>query len=116
MTRPVLIAILAVTLVTPGVQAAEMKMPMKSHTHAQGFEAENDAAMADMMEAMAVKPSGNPDKDFARMMLAHHRGAVAMAKTELKYGKDSELRALSAGIVAAQEKEIAQMEAWLKAH
>jgi len=36
--------------------------------------------MQNMMEAMNVKPSGNPDRDFVLMMTPHHQGAVAMAK------------------------------------
>jgi uncharacterized protein (DUF305 family) len=38
------------------------------------------ASMQNMMEAMNVKPSGNPNRDFVLMMTPHHQGAVAMAK------------------------------------
>jgi uncharacterized protein (DUF305 family) len=72
-----------------------------------------DQSMQTMMKNMAVKPTGDPDKDFVLMMLPHHQGAVDMAKVELAYGKDPELRRLATGIVAAQEKEIAEMKAWL---
>jgi uncharacterized protein (DUF305 family) len=62
---------------------------------------------------MQVKPTGKPDEDFVRMMIPHHQGAVDMAKVELEYGTDPELRQLASNIVAAQDKEIAQMRAWL---
>ncbi len=60
--------------------------------------------------------SGNADQDFVAMMLPHHQGAVDMAKTELQYGKDPELRALARNIIAAQDKEIAEMQAWQLKH
>jgi uncharacterized protein (DUF305 family) len=71
------------------------------------------ASMQKMMKAMNAKPTGNPDKDFVVMMLPHHQGAVDMAKVELQYGTDPELRQLATDIIAAQDKEIAQMQAWL---
>jgi uncharacterized protein (DUF305 family) len=65
---------------------------------------------------MNVKPTGEPDKDFVVMMTPHHQGAIDMAKVELQYGKDPELLKLATDIVAAQEKEIAEMEEWLARH
>jgi uncharacterized protein (DUF305 family) len=72
------------------------------------------ASMKTMMNSMNVKPTGKPDKDFVLMMIPHHQGAIDMAKVELQYGADPELRQLATDIVAAQEKEIAQMKAWLE--
>jgi uncharacterized protein (DUF305 family) len=72
------------------------------------------ASMKTMMTSMNVKPTGQPDKDFALMMIPHHQGAIDMAKVELQYGTDPELRQLATDIVAAQEKEIAQMKTWLE--
>lgn len=46
------------------------------------------------------------DAAFVRGMIAHHQGAVDMAKIQLKYGKDAEMRQLAEDIIKAQEQEI----------
>ncbi|MEE3662299.1 DUF305 domain-containing protein [Brenneria sp. g21c3] len=69
-----------------------------------------DQMHAQMQEGMQ---SGDPDVAFAKGMIAHHQGAIEMAKTELKYGKDPELRKLAENIINAQQPEIDQMQAWL---
>lgn len=79
---------------------------------AKAYAAANDA----MMKGMGVKPTGDADRDFVAMMLPHHRGAVDMARVELRYGRDPVLRKLAAAIVAAQEREIAQMRGWQGEH
>lgn len=73
------------------------------------------AANAKMHEGMAIEFSGDADVDFARGMIAHHQGAIDMAKVEIEHGKDPKLRALAEEIIKAQEAEIADMQAWLKA-
>ncbi|MFT3730425.1 MAG: DUF305 domain-containing protein [Hyphomicrobium sp.] len=75
-----------------------------------------EAAMQKMHEAMMVGYTGNADVDFVKGMIPHHQGAIDMAKVELQYGKDPELRKLAEDIVNAQESEIAFMNAWLAKH
>jgi Domain of unknown function (DUF305) len=75
----------------------------------QPFLSENAAAMNKMMADMTVKPSGDVDRDFVAMMVPHHQGAVDMAKTELKYGHNEQLRRLAQEIVANQQQEIVAM-------
>ena len=70
--------------------------------------------METMHAAMAhVEPSGNDDTDFANMMLPHHQAAVDMARTELLYGNDPQMRRLAQEIIADQESEIQLMQLWL---
>jgi uncharacterized protein (DUF305 family) len=91
----------------------DMSKPMGNHSPSSRAFAE---ANAKMHKDMAIKYSGDADADFVRGMIPHHSGAIDMAKIELKYGKDPELRKLAEGIIKAQEAEIVEMNAWLKAH
>jgi uncharacterized protein (DUF305 family) len=75
----------------------------------QPFLSENDAAMNNMMADMTIKPTGDVDRDFVAMMVPHHQGAVDMAKAELKYGHNEQLRRLAREIVANQQQEITVM-------
>ncbi|ACT11596.1 MULTISPECIES: DUF305 domain-containing protein [Pectobacterium] len=83
----------------------------ESSSSQQAYMKGMDAMHTEMMEGLK---SSDPDIAFAKGMIAHHRGAIDMAKTELQYGKDPELRKLAEEIIKAQQPEIDQMEAWLK--
>jgi hypothetical protein len=76
---------------------------------ASGFQATIGDAVARMHSAMDVPFSGDPDRDFARMMIPHHQGAIDMAIAELRYGKDERLRRLAQEIIVDQQQEIAVM-------
>lgn len=75
-------------------------------------QAYRDANMA-MHQAMDIEFTGNPDIDFVTGMIAHHQGAIDMAKIVLEHGSDPEIKTLAQGIIAAQEGEIAFMRDWL---
>jgi hypothetical protein len=74
------------------------------------FLAENEVAMARMMEAMAVHPTGDLDRDFVAMMTPHHQGAMDMAVIYLRHGGNGQLRRLAQEIVVTQQQEIAAMQ------
>jgi uncharacterized protein (DUF305 family) len=73
-----------------------------------------EQAMERMHKDMSIAPSGDPDRDFAAMMIPHHQGAVDMAKVELQFGKDPVLRRLAQGIIIEQLQEIEVMERELR--
>lgn len=66
----------------------------------------------DMMTAMKIK---DPDVAFLCGMIPHHRGAIAMAEVELKYGKNDWAKNLAKQIITAQKQEISDMIAKLNA-
>ncbi|KVJ82573.1 CopM family metallochaperone [Enterobacter asburiae] len=86
--------------------SASSSSSSSSQEYMSGMKGMHDKMMA------AVKES-DPDKAFAKGMVAHHEGAIAMAETELKYGKDPEMRKLAQDIIKAQKGEIEQMNTWL---
>ena len=105
--------ILSVGLLGLSVQAGA---PVKGNQAADGDDwSELVASMDKMHMAMgAVKRSGDSDVDFVRLMLPHHQAAIDMAKTELLYGKDAQMRRLAQEIITDQQLEIELMQRWLK--
>ncbi len=68
----------------------------------------------EMHSNMNIKYTGEPDVDFILGMIPHHQGALEMAKVQLKYGSDPEIRKLASNIIKAQKKEIKYMKDYLK--
>ncbi|UUW72119.1 CopM family metallochaperone [Pseudomonas oryzihabitans] len=101
--------LLALTLLAGGVaQAAETQ-----HQNHQDMQKSMEAMHQGMEEGLKAK---DPDLAFAKGMLAHHEGAVDMARYQLQHGKDPEMRTLAEDIIQAQQKEIDQLNRWIKAH
>lgn len=90
----------------------EMKMDMRrGHTMNMGME--------EMMTSMNANLEGKTGDAFDRVfldeMIVHHQGAVSMANLALTNAGHQEIKDLAAGIIAAQNKEIAEMKAWQQA-
>jgi YVTN family beta-propeller protein len=79
----------------------------KADGHNPSFARELMNGMAKMdRDMMAAPMTGDPDHDFASMMIPHHLGAVDMAKAELLHGKDPILRRLAVEIIVTQRQEV----------
>src|SRR6266404_9677540 len=91
-------------------------------THAHGSQPTADPDWSELIASMdkmhmamgAIERSGNNDVDFVRLMLPHHQAAIDMAKTQLLYGKDAQMRRLAQEIITDQQSEIELMQLWLK--
>lgn len=105
---------LLVLCLIPVVSYAEMDHSMHMNIQAKsGYEEKYDNINMQMHKDMTVEYSGNADVDFVKGMIAHHQGAVDMAKVQLEYGKDPEMRKLAENIISSQEVEIKEMKDWL---
>jgi uncharacterized protein (DUF305 family) len=93
-----------------GKGMGSMKPNPKDNASTKEFKAADRA----MMKDMDVPYTGNADVDFRTHMIPHHKGAVAMAKVALAHAKDAGTKAMAQKIIDDQEKEISEMEAWLK--
>ncbi len=88
-----------------------MKMEAKS-----AGDTEMNAAMSRMMQKMsAMKLTRVQDRDFMMMMIPHHHSAVDMAQIELRRGTNPKLKSLARDIIKSQDREIRQMQGWLRA-
>jgi uncharacterized protein (DUF305 family) len=68
--------------------------------------------MGKMMTDKLGASDANYDDRFISMMVAHHEGAVMMSKDALTKTSKPELKKLAESIIAAQNKEIADMKQW----
>jgi uncharacterized protein (DUF305 family) len=79
----------------------------------------NWSALSDAMKTMhrsvaEVSASKDSDLNFVNLMLPHHQAAVDMAKAQLQYGVDPQMRRLAQEIVTDQQSEMELMRLWLK--
>lgn len=111
-------AIFLFCIVPTTVPAALPGSPSPAGTPAAKAEwSEFAANMKAMHMAMSsLGPSGNSDADFVRLMLPHHQAAIDMARTQLMYGTDPQMRRLAQEIITDQQSEIELMQLWLKQH
>lgn len=87
--------------------SGESGMPGMDHGDMSGEGMMSDEEMQQLDGATGAEF----DRMWVRMMIEHHQGAVAMAKTELEQGSDAEAKDLAQKIVDAQEAEIKEMQA-----
>lgn len=66
--------------------------------------------MTDDQMSQLGTASGAPfDRMFLQMMIEHHKGAIAMSKTELDQGENAEAKELAQSIIASQQAELTEM-------
>ena len=67
-------------------------------------------AEARMNERMMAASGATPSETFVRMMIEHHRGAVAMSEILIRQGGSPEVVAMARRAVEKQNRDIAELE------
>ncbi|HKG75352.1 MAG TPA: DUF305 domain-containing protein [Aestuariivirgaceae bacterium] len=101
-------------------EMAQGQMMMKMQAGKQTSEADKGymGAMMKMHQSMtSMEMTGDPTHDFVMMMIPHHQSAIDMAQVLVKEpNADPEIKTMAEKIIADQQKEIDQFNAWLEKH
>ena len=115
-------------ITTPAAEIAETQEEAEANDLAKNEAIIDESQMTDVLkdytksmtrmhdEMMIGMGYNDPDTAFAKSMLGHHRGAIDMAKIQLKYGTDEKARQLAQEIIDAQQVEIDILNKWLASH
>ena len=97
--------------VKPGAMpmGGQMSNAMMSDAQTLGISMNQMGMSMNMTSLGSARPF---DRAFIDMMIPHHQGAIRMARAELAHGKSPQLRTIAQGIIAAQTKEIGEMNSW----
>jgi uncharacterized protein (DUF305 family) len=107
------------------------KMQGMDHSKMQGMDHSKMDGMAGMMKNTPANPyaeagmamhhkmmvvGGDASETWARQMIEHHRGAIAMSRIAVSQAGDKELRTMAQKVVNMQVGEVASLQSWLKRH
>jgi uncharacterized protein (DUF305 family) len=73
-------------------------------------------SMQAMHKSMTAAKGATVDATFAKKMIAHHEGAIAMARIELEHGADAQAKQLAQKTLDENTRGIAALRDWLRAH
>ncbi|PRY40348.1 DUF305 domain-containing protein [Umezawaea tangerina] len=89
---------------TAGEHGHSGKMPDVDHAAMPGM------ATAEQMGELKAARGEEFDRVFVRLMVAHHKGALAMAEEVLSSGVDVKVEEMAADVIATQTDEINRMQ------
>jgi uncharacterized protein (DUF305 family) len=75
-----------------------------------------DAMYQYQMQMQDHSMTGDPDYDFANMMITHRKGGISMANIEISEGTDPKVRDLASDIKESQMKDTDFLKEFIYAH
>lgn len=99
-----------------GMMQGQGMQPSSSQAGAQSEATKAYMAAMEKMHGPMMQAIQSPDPDvaFVRGMIPHHQSAIDMARVVLQHGKDERTKKWANDVIREQEREIAEMRAWLK--
>ena len=94
------------------------QMAGMNHDDMAGMMAGNPYGQAemDMHQKMMAAKQGDAAEMWTRKMIEHHRGAIAMSRVAVRDARDAETKRMEQMTITKQEKDIAELQAWLSKH
>lgn len=110
-----IIVLAALAAATP--LAAQQAMPHQGMDHSLMADASNPYVPAEMAmhDRMMAAKGTDAGETWTRQMIEHHRGAVEMSRIALRESRDAGVRRMAQMTITKQQKEIADMNAMLRA-
>lgn len=109
----------ALSTLTFGLAACTGGNPAAQQSPTSTVTAQSPGSMAGMDHSSMNMDLGPKDQNFdlrfLDAMILHHQGAVVMAQDALQKSNRPDIKQLAQEIIAAQEREIQQMQGWRKA-
>jgi uncharacterized protein (DUF305 family) len=75
----------------------------------QRFVIDSELALSEMTLDMTADSTGDVDRDFVALMIPHNQGAIDVARAELKYGHNEDIRRIAQNMIAERESEMSAM-------
>ncbi|MEU7226379.1 DUF305 domain-containing protein [Streptomyces chrestomyceticus] len=96
----------------PGSPSAEHSPHGMDHGQVGRDESDMDGMVSDQdMAALKDAEGAAFDRKFTELMIGHHEGAIQMARTERKLGRDTGAKQLADSVVRSQSAQVAQLKA-----
>ncbi|MCU7494035.1 MAG: DUF305 domain-containing protein [Ignavibacteria bacterium] len=90
-------------------------MTQRSHDEMNESTGGMKAMMGEMRDSMMnVQRTGDPDEDFAAMMIQHHKGAIRMSENEVNKGKDQKIITMAEKTIMDQQSDIQKLQKFVK--
>lgn len=108
----------ALLLAAPVAAQQAMDHSKMDHSKMMQNTAANPYAQSEMkMHSAMMKAMGaDASETWVRKMIEHHRGAIDMSRIAMKQAADKEARDKAMKTATMQEKEIGELQSWLKRH